>query len=987
MNGIRPRVAELHRLLAGATVVVLQDTRLRDERAAEVLFGTEWPGYVAYSLLHNEDGPGCSVLVRRTVGHRLTDRYTFSRHRLLVVELDLPEGRVSVASLYVPPLRAAGGAPLSSGVVERAFAGHRRTILVGDLNARTTDLGCRSSNANGDILAEVVDHLDLVVLNDPGRPTFRHVAHAFEDCLDWCLTTPSLASSLLARRGPDVGSDHWPLLVFRPAASGQPAVRPPDLPRWRTTGGGWSELFARRISKEIADRDLLPPVVPEDRVGVERLACEVEALVTAAADSCLRRSRPRGDFGRPPSPWWLRSLVLERKRLQSLLRRSPLDGEIRRELNRLRAAIRAAVREARLLRLESKARAFVAGPRDRQFWPAVRRWFRSPEVANPPLEDESGGSVFAPTDRARVLARHLERVAAVGSDPTFDADFFQDLEDDVGSDPLFRPSPAVEEQDSDEDDVDDPARPVTALMVNREIRNLRKGRAPGPDGISTDLLRAAPFGLARVLAALFSGSLSCGYVPSRWRVAWVRMLPKPGKALTAPEDFRPIALTSCLGKLLERLVARRLLLFCTDRDLLPPEQSGFRPGRDCLEQVTLIAQRAAQGLNGGLTTAVASLDVSKAYDSVWHAGLLFRCREALPPATCRWIAGFLRGRTAAVLEDGHLSAEFSVPSGVPQGSPLSPLLYVFFTASMPLPRGQRLGATAYADDVALWASAATPAAAWEVLRPHLRELVSWGCRWRLKFSVEKTQAAYFSRRLGNWGPGSLASPLFGGVELPWARDVRLLGVRLDRRLRFLRHTQEVAQRFAPRVLELRRLMDTFRRVPAWVGVLLYKSLIRSALLYAAPVLVLLCDSGWRVLERLERRALRAALHARMATPVEELYRRAAITPLREESRRLAGLFLARHARRTNSHLLASFAPEVDQRADIVRFEEPLDRLLACVSPRDRPGVVSRIHETVGDIVALPLTGGRPSRGLTHPPTFWGISPWRPLPVILEPDPD
>ena len=490
-----------------------------------------------------------------------------------------------------------------------------------------------------------------------------------------------------------------------------------------------------------------------------------------------------------------------------------------------------------------------------------------------------------------------------------------------------------------------------------------------------------------MLSGLYTGSLLCGHVPSRWRVAWVRMLPKPGRGLTSPEDFRPIALTSCLGKLLERLLARRLLLFCTDRCLLPPEQSGFRPGRDCLEQVVLLAQRSAQGLNGGLATAVASLDVSRAYDSVWHAGLLFRCREALPDATCRWIAGFLHSRTAAILEDGFLSAEFPVPSGVPQGSPLSPLLYVFFTASMPLPRGVQLGATAYADDVALWSTAATPASAWDTLRPHLHGLVQWGCRWRLKFSPAKTQAAFFSRRLGNWPPEALACPSFSDTELPWARDVRILGVRLDRRLRLLRHAQEIARRFAPRVLELRRLMDTFRGVPSWVGVLLYKSLVRSALLYAAPVLVLLCNSGWRVLERLERRALRAALHARMVTPIAELYQRARLKPLRQESHRLAGLFLARHALRANSHLLSSFAPEVDQRADIVRFEEPLDRLLACVAPRHRRRVVDRIHTAAGRFVSLAVSSGRPSRGLSHPPTFWGVSPWRPLPVTLDAAPD
>ena len=135
----------------------------------------------------------------------------------------------------------------------------------------------------------------------------------------------------------------------------------------------------------------------------------------------------------------------------------------------------------------------------------------------------------------------------------------------------------------------------------------------------------------------------------------------------------------------------------------------------------------------------------------------------LPDNVSRWIAGFLANRTATVLEPGALSAPFSTPGGVPQGSPLSPLLYTFYTRTMPLPRGQRLGATAYADDIAIWAAAASPSAAWTRLEPHLTALAAWGRRWRLRFNADKTQAAYFTRRSGGWRPQEVAAPSFDGT--------------------------------------------------------------------------------------------------------------------------------------------------------------------------------------------------------------------------------
>ena len=494
--------------------------------------------------------------------------------------------------------------------------------------------------------------------------------------------------------------------------------------------------------------------------------------------------------------------------------------------------------------------------------------------------------------------------------------------------------------------------------------------------MSTDLLRAAPFALAVVLATLFSGVLRTGFLPARWRQAVVRLLPKPGKPLTSAADFRPVSLTSCVTKVLERIFARRLLSWCEQRSLLPEAQSGFRPARDALEQVVLLAQRATQAVNGGLVTAVASLDVSKAYDSVWHGGLLLQCREVLSEPSTRFIAGFLRGRTAAVLEEGRLSTSFPAPAGVPQGSPLSPLLYVLYTRTMPLPRGQRLGATAYADDVALWASSTSPAAAWADLQPHLDALVSWGHRWRLRFAPEKTQAAFFSRRQGGWSTEQLGEPAFGSTPLPWRPAVDLLGVRLDRRLRLYRHARRVVQRAAPRVQELRHLLLRHRSVPAWVGLLLYRSLVRPCLTYAAPLLPLACPSAWGLLERLERSGLRAALRLPAHSDLDELlHRTTALGPFRSHVEVLGASFLARHARHRNLRLLSAFRTEVDQHADRLRVDGPLERLLTWTEEEDRPALVSVVRELVP--APPPQHAGRPSRARLEPvaPWRWGISPF------------
>jgi hypothetical protein len=552
-----------------------------------------------------------------------------------------------------------------------------------------------------------------------------------------------------------------------------------------------------------------------------------------------------------------------------------------------------------------------------EFWTAIRRWFRDQRADAPPLQAPDGSLATSPAERAHAFANHLERALGGPQDPAFDEAFRQETEASVSSDTNLEPLTLDDSEDPDDNAIeeDEPTRPVTSAEVHRSIRRLHSGKAPGLDGLSSDIVRHCPPALSTILARIISASFRLGWIPARWRRSIVRMLPKAGKPLSAPSDFRPIALCPVLGKLAERIFARRLLSVCQRQHLLPPEQSAFRPGRDTTEQVALLVQRVGQSLNSNLATTLIALDANKAFDSVWHAGLL-RCLDEhkLSCPTRRWVAAFLRDRQASVLEDGSLSRTFATAAGVPQGSPLSPLLYILYTATMPLPRGRLLGASVYADDVALWASARTPTAALQRLRPTLHQAVMWGRRWRITFNPAKTQVGYFSRLRSSTLANDLPPPRLMGAQLSWARHVDLLGVRLDRRLSFTAHARRLTQRLGPRIADLRRWAWTYRSVPRWVGAMLAKTLLRPAYSYAAPVLELACTSARDTLQRLENRCLRAGLrHSVLLHPVNITHAAAGVTWLQPHLIKLGCDFLRRAAETRHHRLLSAFccwAPRV-----------------------------------------------------------------------------
>ena len=201
VNGLRGRVEEVRAAAASAFAVSIQDTRIRRSETAAEVWRRGWPEYRVYQFLHDDNGCGCALLVRASLQQREVLRVTRNRHRLLGVEVTLPGGRrLTLSSLYAPPSNH--GLAFDTELLWRALE-PTCAVVVGDLNARSEELGCRSSNVHGGALLNFLESSGAVVLNDPGRPTFAHTAYNTADCLDWALSTVSAAGVFSCSVGED----------------------------------------------------------------------------------------------------------------------------------------------------------------------------------------------------------------------------------------------------------------------------------------------------------------------------------------------------------------------------------------------------------------------------------------------------------------------------------------------------------------------------------------------------------------------------------------------------------------------------------------------------------------------------------------------------------------------------------------------------------------------------------------------------------------
>ena len=282
-------------------------------------------------------------------------------------------------------------------------------------------------------------------------------------------------------------------------------------------------------------------------------------------------------------------------------------------------------------------------------------------------------------------------------------------------------------------------------------------------------------------------SLHSAECPQAWRNATIIPLLKAGKSPSDLASYRPVSLTSCIAKVVERMVADRLYYLADQNKWFSSLQAGFRQGYSCMDQIIRLSQAIEDGFQSRpmKRAVMVLLDYSKAFDTVWRSRLLTSMADkGVPLEYIKWLYGFLQNRQASVRLHGVTSSPKSLQQGVPQGCVLSPLLFVFFINNVvdklmqeDPARAQQLVLALFADDVTVLAQhksrdIAKADAQWAV------DVISeWSKEWKLELNSTKSESSFFS----TWTHESSYKPdiLIDDKIIPFNKTPKLLGVRYD----------------------------------------------------------------------------------------------------------------------------------------------------------------------------------------------------------------
>ena len=281
---------------------------------------------------------------------------------------------------------------------------------------------------------------------------------------------------------------------------------------------------------------------------------------------------------------------------------------------------------------------------------------------------------------------------------------------------------------------------ITSDDVYDKIIKLKDGKAPGDDGFVPEFLKCLANVVSVPLAVIYNKSIAEGIVPQEWKRANVTPLFKKGSR-SEPGNYRPVSLTSYLGKILEAILKESILDHLSSHSLLNVSQHGFLSNKSCLTNLLEFLEYVTDAVDHGKPVDVIYLDFQKAFDKVPHQRLLAKLKaHGISGSILNWISEWLKDRQQRVVLHGIMSSWLYVISGVPQGSILGPLLFLVYINDIDSGIVNRI--FKFADDTKL-AGIVYSEEEIEQFRLDIKRLYDWSVDWQMRFNTDKCKTLHF----------------------------------------------------------------------------------------------------------------------------------------------------------------------------------------------------------------------------------------------------
>ena len=712
---------------------------------------------------------------------------------------------------------------------------YKRTILAGDFNAHIPMLGYKEYNYRGREVEDLLNSTNLILDKDMNStPTLLHRRHLTTSRPDLIVVSADLYEQITVRVGEDIDSDHSPVLI-KINKLVKPEIK--RRPFWSFKRADW-DSFACITDTEMGKLDL-------DALSVDQASSEICSIILKAA----KKTVPQG-HRKKYKPYWnaeLQQAVKARRKAKKKATKSPTP-ENKTEFNKHTAKVRLLTRQGKRGKWIKTCEDLDLNKEGKKAWKLLQNLQGKGKKENPKPVQTNGSKITDKKKKADHFNKYLASVNKSSRRKNLDKALWRLTK-------TKQKAPSCSNQPFEVD--------FTLQELNSAIKRAKSGKAPGPDRIANEMIaHLGPLAKSTILK-LINKTWKLGELPKSWKTANVTPTLKKGKPAGNPQSYRPISLTSCLGKVAERMINTRLYHWLETHGLLNNMQAGFRKGCRTEDQLFRFIQNTLDGFQAGKTTTAVFIDLQQAYDRVWRKGLLIKMSNmGVHGKMFKWIQSFLSNRTIQTTVDGTTSSKTTLEEGLPQGSALSCTLFLIFMND--LPDLLNISKALFADDLIIWTTEKYPILARAKLRKALSIIGVYCNFWKLRVNSQKSVYSIFTR--SHVQAARNVNLTIDGKPLTKVENPAYLGVTLDRQLTMKPFMQSLKEKASKRLNLVKTLATTTWGANKSALRQIYLGYVRSALDYALPIQAAASESTRESLDKVQNQSLRLVCGGMRSTP-------------------------------------------------------------------------------------------------------------------------
>lgn len=691
-------------------------------------------------------------------------------------------------------------------------------IVGGDVNAWSHWWGSTSENERGAAYSAFLDQMDFHVLNTGDTPTFEFYRRGklCTSIVDVTACSRPLLGKMEKWKVHQglIESDHNAITFALRLDRKLESLKPTTTRRYNTKKANW-EAFGTHFSDSLVEKNITPETVEtlETPDGLDSMVEEYTKAIQEACDKAIPKiGNYKGD-ARPP--WW-----------------SPVLDEHKKEVLRKKRKIRNAAPHRRLAVIEEyiaekeryakKAneaqteswKEFCSTQERESMWDGIYRVIRrTVKRQEDTLLRNAQGETLCPEKSAELLASTFYPDDSISTDIPYHTHLRE----------------WTERRPEDIEDLSEDDPPFTDAELETVLKALNPKKAPGPDGLTSDICTAAIRHGKKVFMAIVNRCLLMSHFPKLWKIAHVIILRKPGKEdYTQPKSYRPIGLLSILGKIVEKLKVGRLQWHT--QTTLSKRQYGFTPQRGTEDALCDLLRHVRSNLQEKKIVLIISLDIEGAFDNAWwpalkHQLALRKCPKNIYALVC----SYLQDRKIMV-NYARATSQRETTKGCVQGSIGGPTFWnIILDPLLHKLEDEGVYCQAFADDVVLVFSGHTIGWMEESANSTLETIVEWGVQNKLKFAAHKTNAMLLTKKL------KYATPLLNmsGSRLNLVTEIKLLGLTIDRNLNFKAHVSANCKKAADIYKQLACAAKVTWGLNSEIVRTIYVAVIEPIVMYAA----------------------------------------------------------------------------------------------------------------------------------------------------------